>query len=186
MRWITENRQQRVPRTECSRGLSPKFGFFRLARATRSQLGQVADPQAPRDSAIECPLTRSCLGTGPRPHPRATLLRVPARLGALAAICRSQLSKMLRSNSTNQLKSRAVLASKFFNLQGHGCLRKCKVRAVRKCWNNSQLLKNMLPYFRQLPTSRREICDSAPPLQHAVRNSSSQLLSAGQFAKREI
>jgi hypothetical protein len=29
---------------------------------------------------------------------------------------------MLRSNSTNQLKSRAVLASKFFDLQGHGCL----------------------------------------------------------------
>jgi hypothetical protein len=41
----------------------------------------------------------------------------------------------------------------------------------------------MLPHFRQLPTSRREICDSAPALRRAVRNSGSQLLSAGQLAK---
>jgi hypothetical protein len=35
--------------------------------------------------------------------------------------------------------------------------RKCKVRAVPKRWNNPQMLENPLPYFRKLPTSRREI-----------------------------
>jgi hypothetical protein len=59
----------------------------------------------------------------------------------------SQFSKVLRSNSTNQLKSRAVLADKFFNLQGHGFFRKCKVCAVRKYWNNSQLLKKHVAVF---------------------------------------
>jgi hypothetical protein len=48
------------------------------------------------------------------------------------------------------------------------------VRAVRKYWINLQLPENMLPYFEKLPTSRREICDSAPPLQHAVRDSGSR------------
>jgi hypothetical protein len=34
--------------------------------------------------------------------------------------------------------------------------RKCKVRAVPKRWNNPQMLETPLPYFRKLPTSRRE------------------------------
>ena len=39
--------------------------------------------------------------------------------GLLAAICRFQLIEVLRSNSADQLDSRAVLAKNFFNLQRH-------------------------------------------------------------------
>ena len=136
-------------------------------------------------SAIEFPLTRSCLGTGPlRIHERHFSELQHGR--SARRDLSSQLSKMLRSYSTNQLESRAALAGKCFNLQGHGLFVSAKCAPFESVGISSPLRKNMLPYFQQLPTSRREIYDSVPPLRRAVKNSGSQLLSAGQLAKREI